>query len=102
MARTEIQKLVDITSRKHGGVSTSTAAHSRILTQKESQREQVFELIAAWPKTSKEIADEMGTELHHISGRISELLAHGRIEDTGERRRGCRVMRIAGRSDAND
>jgi len=44
--------------------------------------------------TSKQIAKTLQRPLRCISGRISELLAAGVIERTGERWEGCAMLRL--------
>ena len=85
----------DITARKHGGNSASVEANKRAEPTKAVMRHQIF----LWAETrtdftSKEIAREFGKPLNAISGRISELRATGVIEETGERREGCNVLRV--------
>lgn len=84
----------DICSNKHKQNAQSKEANKRV--HKEIGRLRVLAIIREQGQaTSKQIANIMGVQLHHISGRISELKADAIIEDTGSRKDGCAVFRIA-------
>ena len=70
--------IFDISARKHKGNANSKAANAFIAPLKESLRGRVLELITAAGVdglTCEEIAEELGMQVHSISGRCSELKA---------------------------
>ena len=84
----------DISINKHKGNSASFDANKKV--NKEVNRLRVLSIIKEQGQaSSKMIARIMGVELHHISGRISELKADGIIEDTGLRKEGCALLKVA-------
>lgn len=84
----------DICINKHKGNSASVEADKKV--RKEIDRLRVLTIIREQGQaSSKMIARIMGKELHHISGRISELKSEGIIEDTGIRKEGCALLKVA-------
>jgi len=84
----------DICSNKHQQNTQSREANKRV--NKEIDRLRVLTIIREKGQaTSKQIANIMGKGLNQISGRITELKADAIIEDTGLRRDGCAVFRVA-------
>lgn len=84
----------DICSNRHKQNPQSRAANKRV--NKEVDRLRVLTIIREQGQaTSKQIASIMGKDLHKISGRISELKSDAIIEETGAKRDGCALLKIA-------
>lgn len=95
MPRLEIDKLTDITSRKHRGNEQSRTANQNGLSTRASQRATVLQLIQeAGPRglCMKEIAALLGVPFNACSGRGSELKRFGQVEETGEVRQESAVL----------
>ena len=76
-------------------VDTSVAAAHTVDTKTDEKL--VYNLIKAHGKmgaTMKELQPLIGKPLNAFSGRFSALIRKGLIEDTGERRGKCRVVRV--------
>ena len=87
----------DICANRHRGNPESVAANPA----PERKRKDILEIVEVmmmceWVGgvTSKQIAKTLQRPLHCISGRVSELLAAGVIERTGERWEGCSMLRL--------
>jgi|SRR5579871_799469 predicted transcriptional regulator len=90
-----IDQMEDITARKHGGNAQSDAAFERLKPVLSRRRREVLDAITRRGlegAVAKEIATELGLELHKVSGRCSELKALGLIADSGRRRDGAAVL----------
>ena len=84
----------DICSNRHHQNPLSREANKKVC--KEVDRLRVLTIIREQGQaTSKQIARLMNKQLNQISGRITELKADAIIEDTGLRKDGCAVFRIA-------
>lgn len=84
----------DICINKHKENSASNDANKTV--NKEVDRLRVLTIIKEQGQaSSKMIARIMGKQLHQISGRISELKAEGVIENTGIRKEGCSLLKVA-------
>ena len=80
---------LDFTAAKHLGNECSNAAHESIKGTKSRTRDEVYHLIASagWAgATREEVADAMGKATSAISGRATELIALGRIVESGRTR----------------
>lgn len=84
----------DITARKHKNSPTSVEANKKAEPTKAVVREQIVNFGRGRNFTSKEVAEYLNKPLHAISGRCAELKALKLIEETGERRDGCSVLRV--------
>ena len=82
--------LNDICARRHRGNENSKAANASIRNRAERQLQILRVIRSQNGATVKEIARELGTQAHCISGRISELKASGDIFVDG-RRDGCGI-----------
>ena len=71
---------------------TSFAAGRSVDTTRGEARALSYITAAIYGLTVKEYAQIQGTQMSSISSRFSGLFQKGLIEDTGERRDGCRVM----------
>lgn len=47
---------------------------------------QVLSLLERYNLSGQEIATELGLPLHSVSGRVTELVRRGRVQDSGSRR----------------
>ena len=92
----ESTSIDDICRNKHQGNAESEAANLRLKNKAES-REQVYRMLLKYDMTCKELAAELGKEMHTISGRITELKKQGRVMPTAIVRNGCRVVRAVTR-----
>lgn len=72
---------------------TSVAAAHKVDTA--TDEEKVYKIICGYPKglTLKDLAFIMNKQNNAISGRITALLQKNMVEDSGDRRDGCRVIR---------
>ncbi len=83
----------DVCENRHKGNAESIAANPDEAT-KRAAHTRILDLLVDNNLTSKEIAAKLGTELHCVSGRLSELLARGDImRVSNQRREGCSVLR---------
>lgn len=88
----------DISARKHKNNPQSRDAHTRVVHTKQDTYRWIMQLLndrGEYGATSKEIAAAKGVELNTISGRLSEMKAMDWIVETGERRNGAAVLRVA-------
>lgn len=84
----------DICSNKHQQNPLSREANKKV--RKEVDRLRVLTIIREQGQaTSKQIATIMGKQLHQISGRISELKSEAIIVETGMRKDGCALLKVA-------
>lgn len=84
----------DICSNKHRGASTSVAANKRADRGKPQWRYLCLDYIRRnGTATSAEICKHFDKTPNALSGRLSELKAAKLIEETGETRNGCAVLR---------
>lgn len=87
----------DICENRHGGADTSIGAFQNTSeTLRILDRQKILTFMTGTPQglTSKELAFLLDKPLNAISGRLSELCRDEQIEDSGERRDGCRVLRL--------
>jgi hypothetical protein len=87
--------LFDVCARRHGGNANSRAANLRVHPYKIGMRERIRVWVGGCGfagTTLKEIAAQFGTEVHKISGRISELKRDEQIFDSGRTRGDCAVL----------
>lgn len=84
----------DICSNRHQQNAQSKEANKKV--HKEVDRLRVLTIIREQGQaTSKQIASIMGKQLNQISGRISELKSDAIIEETGARKDGCALLKVA-------
>jgi hypothetical protein len=84
----------DICSRKHHNNQNSVAANKRADRGKPQWRYLCLDYIRrSGTATSAEICAHYGKTPNALSGRLSELKAAKLIEETGETRQGCAVLR---------
>lgn len=79
----------DITRNNHGGNPESEAANQSIADVKEIVRRQVEEFVDTRGDdgaTADEAAIIFGSSHNHVAPRMTELLADGRLIDSGRRR----------------
>lgn len=93
----------DITIRRHGGNSESTAAHERIAPTKAAVREGIYWMAFGrgdWGITADEAAIAFDCSHNHVAPRISELKAMGRLVPTDRTRKtrsGCSARVLVAR-----
>lgn len=87
--------LPDVCRTKHGGDQKSEAANRKVHASKQPMRDRILALLLSGGRTSKEIAGEVNRPLHAISGRLTELLAAGKIYKSEDERDGCAVLKVA-------
>lgn len=87
----------DICAHRHHGAQASVEANPGP-GSKRATHGRILAILAQRTMTSKELAAHLGTPLNCLSGRLSELLAMGEIERTGDRRDGACVVRVARRT----
>jgi hypothetical protein len=85
----------DISERKHHGNPESAAANEKNLIGRNSQRQQVYDIIANSPNglSMKEVSQIMGVGFNRIAGRGTELRVAGWVVRTGEIRSGSAVLK---------
>lgn len=93
---TEIERLLDPCSRKHGSNPESREANWRNLHGRAAQNKAILDLIREEPRSMKECSQILGVPFHTISGRGTNLKALGLVEKTGYVRAGSAVLRITG------
>jgi predicted HTH transcriptional regulator len=84
----------DICSNKHNQNAQSKEANKKV--NKAVDKLRVLTILREQGQaTSKQIAEIMNKQLHQISGRISELKSDAIIEETGSRKDGCALLKVA-------
>lgn len=85
---------VDITANRHKGNAASVAANPSS-DEKAKMRRQILAFIDfRGGSYSKEISEETGIGYTTVSARLSDLKAAGAIYGTGERERGCEIVKV--------
>ena len=82
--------------RIHRREAPETSVQAAYKVDTATDEETVFKLLCNNPKglTLKDLARMMSKQNNQISGRITALLSKRMVEDSGERRDGCRVIRV--------
>jgi len=92
----ELIDQVDITLRKHGGVSTSNEANQRVAATKADMRAEIYKLAilnGTYGLTLMDVNRRLGIKVQTASARLSEMLRDGVLIQKGEERReNCRVL----------
>lgn len=87
--------LFDICENRHRGAPASVEANRRV--DKADGRRRVIEFARSVGSfTLKDLAAHLGVTPNMISGRISELKRDRQLVETGARRDGCAVLKLAG------
>ena len=92
----ELIDQIDITLRKHGGVSTSNEANQRVAATKADMRAEIYKLAilnGSYGTTLNDCIRRLGMKPQTASARLSELLRDGVLIQKGdEKRESCRVL----------
>lgn len=89
--------VLDICRVKHGGHVASIAAHQKVSHTKACRYRELIAMFELYPAglTVKDIVALTGVENRNVyAPRCSELKAEGVLDETGERRDGCQVLRL--------
>ena len=88
--------LVDVTLKKHGGVSTSNEANQRVAATKADMRAEIYKLAilnGTYGLTLMDVNRRLGIKIQTASARLSEMLRDGVLIQKGEEKReSCRVL----------
>ena len=61
-------------------------SYQQIRAELGRRQREVLSLLERYNLSGQEIATELGLPLHSISGRITELVRRGKVQDSGSRR----------------